>query len=85
MLLVKQRLARLVPGWVTQGSCSGADVGLARFTTDKKLKEKSDLFKKIIYTSKSPKDFSKLDLFSDIFTQKVGNVSTIKSEVFTTE
>ena len=33
MLLVKQRLARLVPGWVTHGSCSGADVGLARFTT----------------------------------------------------
>ena len=33
MLLVKQRLARLVSGWVTHGSCSGADVGLARFTT----------------------------------------------------
>ena len=32
-MLVKQRLARLVPGWVTHGSCSGADVGLARFTT----------------------------------------------------
>ena len=27
MLLVKQRLARLVPGWVTQGSCSGAVIG----------------------------------------------------------
>ena len=24
LLLVKQRLARLVPGWVTQGSCGGA-------------------------------------------------------------
>ena len=33
MLLVKQGLARLVPEWVTHGSCSGADVGLARFTT----------------------------------------------------
>ena len=32
-MLVKQRLARLVSGWVTHGSCSGADVGLARFTT----------------------------------------------------
>ena len=27
MLLVKQRLARLVPGWVTQGSCGGAVIG----------------------------------------------------------
>ena len=36
MLLVKQRLARLVPGWVTHGPCSGADVGLARFTTVRK-------------------------------------------------
>ena len=27
MLLVKQRLARLVPGWVTQGSCDGAVIG----------------------------------------------------------
>ena len=33
MLLVKQGLARLVPGWVTHGSCSGGDVGLARFIT----------------------------------------------------
>ena len=34
MLLVKQRLAQLVPGWVTQVPCSGADVGLARFTAN---------------------------------------------------
>ena len=27
LLLVKQRLARLVPAWVTQGSCSGAVIG----------------------------------------------------------
>ena len=27
MLLVKKRLARLVPGWVTQGSCGGAVIG----------------------------------------------------------
>ena len=27
MLLVKQRLARLVPGWVTQGCCGGAVIG----------------------------------------------------------
>ena len=27
MLLVKQHLARLVPGWVTQGSCDGAVIG----------------------------------------------------------
>ena len=33
LLLFKQRLAWLVPGWVTYGFCSGADVGLARFTT----------------------------------------------------
>ena len=33
MLLVKQHSARQVPGWVTHGSCSGADVELARFTT----------------------------------------------------
>ena len=29
MLLVKQRVAQLVPGWVTQIPCSGAGVGLA--------------------------------------------------------
>ena len=33
LLLVKQHLARLVPGWVTQSSCSGAVIGWARFTT----------------------------------------------------
>ena len=33
LLLVKQRLTWLVLGWVTHGSCKGADVGLARFTT----------------------------------------------------
>ena len=27
LLIVMQRLARLVPGWVTQGSCSGAVIG----------------------------------------------------------
>ena len=27
LLLVKPRLARLVPGWVTHDSCSGAEVG----------------------------------------------------------
>ena len=30
---LKQRLAWLLPGWVTHGSCSGADIGLARFIT----------------------------------------------------
>ena len=29
----KQFFARLVPGWMIHGSCSGADVGLTRFTT----------------------------------------------------
>ena len=33
IVAIKQGLAPLVPGWVTHGSCSGGDVGLARFTT----------------------------------------------------
>ena len=37
MLLVKQCSAQLVPGWVIKVPCSGADVGLARFTTFTKV------------------------------------------------
>ena len=40
LLLVKQRLAWLVPGWVTQGSCSGAVTGWVQVYSKIKEKEK---------------------------------------------
>ena len=64
MLLVKQGLARLVPGWVTQGSCSGAEVGLIRALSDFKaflyilfggfwLKQPIKIYKKALKSEKA--------------------------------
>ena len=52
-------------------------------SSSRKLTEKYNLFKQVTYTLNNPKNFSQLDLYSDIFTLKVGNVSTKQSEVFT--
>ena len=48
-----------------------------------KFIEKYDLFKQVVCTSNNPKDFPQSDLFNDICTLEVGNVSMIKSKVFT--